>query len=518
MVQTRLIRLSALEMSLTLLVLLSVACNAGATPTPMPTQSPSLAREPTSTPIPPVTPTPTPEPTSLGPLSTPTPTATDTPAPEPTRTPQPKDPTPTPAPSALITKIDVSNGKKYQKDVLTTGKPAYTDREYTFTNIPAVLEGQELIRTANDDKDVTADDFLTFTLTSDAIVYVLYDMRSITLPEWLADGSWEMTNNFVVTDDVIRRVYKKAFRAGEVTLGGNAQPPMTGPMSNYNVVARPADIAFSEPSLTSSGGVEFAVKHVVYNQGMLDQYIRGQLAGYVHPQDSFMLVSGNNSGNIDTQLLNSWAATLRKQYPEATLYAATSGMNNVRRGAIGLDLFAGLMMVYEPNQDNAPEFSWEMAQTRLIWEEAADIIGSSGLEPWGKPSGRSLPGGTYFGDWDYGVLAAVMSGVNVQTQGSCRKDELNRALQYLIEQYRGAQATSDLFVQVTVASDQTNYAAPEDAIYCAQTGWAYPEVDGVTMWWSPGSLDQAKRFLELREEQFLLEEGQTSAVDPIPTN
>jgi hypothetical protein len=356
-VQTGLIRLSVLEISLTLLVLLSIACNAEA------------------------------------PL---TPTAPDTPIPEPTRTGQSTQPTATPESLGLITDLNVSDDRAYEKDVLTTGELAYVDRNYVFTHIPSVLEGQEFIRTANDDKDVTADDFLTFTLTRDAIVCVLYDMRSITLPEWLADDSWEITNRFVVTDDIIRRVYQKAFPAGEVTLGGNAQPSMTGPISNYNVVVSPDDITFSESRETSSGGVEFAIKHVIYNQQMLDQYLEGgQLARYVHPQDSFMLVSGNNSGEIDTELLNSWAATLKGHYPTATLNATTSGMNNVRSGAVGLDtaLFAGLMMVYEPNQDNAPEFSWEMSQTRLIWEEAAEIIGSNGLEPWGKPSGRSLPGG-----------------------------------------------------------------------------------------------------------------------------
>jgi hypothetical protein len=481
-VQTGLIRLSALEISLTLLVLLSIACNAEA------------------------------------PL---TPTAPDTPIPEPTLTGQSTQPTATPESLGLITDLNVSDDRAYEKDVLTTGKLAYVDRNYVFTHIPSVLEGQEFIRTANDDKDVTADDFLTFTLTRDAIVYVLYDMRSITLPEWLADDSWEITNSFVVTDDVIRRVYQKAFPAGEVTLGGNSQPPMDGAKTNYNVVAIPADDIPPERTLLvsdpSSNGVGFAIKHVIYNQQMLDQYLEGgQLARYVHPQDSFMLVSGNNSGEIDTELLNSWAATLKEHYPTATLNAATSGMNNVRSGAVGLDtaLFAGLMMVYEPNQDNAPEFSWEMPQTRLIWEEAAEIIGSNGLEPWGKPSGRSLPGTMYFGNWDYGVLASVMSGVNIQTQGSCRKGELNRALPYLIQQFRDVQATSDLFVQVTVASDQINYAEPEDAIYCAQTGWAYPEVDGVTMWWSPGSVDEAERFLQLREERFLSTEAQTSTTVP----
>jgi hypothetical protein len=455
------------------------------------------------------------------PTEEPTPTVSPTPTQEPTRTGQSTQPTDTPRPSGLITDIQVSNDLEYEKGILTTGELVHVDRDYTFTHVPALLEGQEYIRTANDDGDVVDDNFLSFTLTRDAIVCVLYDMRSITLPEWLADDSWEITNRFVVTDDIIRRVYQKAFPAGEVILGGNAQLPMDGAKTNYNVVAIPADDIPPERTLlasdASSNGVEFAIKHVIYNQQMLDQYLEGgQLARYVHPQDSFMLVSGNNSGEIDTELLNSWAATLKEHYPTATLNAATSGMNNVRSGAVGLDtaLFAGLMMVYEPNQDNAPEFSWGMSQTRLIWEEAAEIIGSNGLEPWGKPSGRSLPGTMYFGDWDYGVLAAVMSGVNIQTQGSCRKGELNRALPYLIQQFRDVQATSDLFVQVTVAPTQINHSEPEDAIFCAQTGWGYPEVDGVTMWGSPESVDQAERFLELREERFLSTEAQTSTTVP----
>jgi hypothetical protein len=73
---------------------------------------------------------------------------------------------------------------------------------------------------------------------------------------------------------------------------------------------------------------------------------------------------------------------------------------------------------------------------------------------------------------------------------------------YLIQQYRDAGVASDLFVQVTVAPNHINYSDPEDAIYCAQSGWAYPEVDGVTLWWSPDSVDRAEEFLELRDEQF----------------
>jgi DNA-binding beta-propeller fold protein YncE len=500
-----------------IVILLGIALAACSSPIQAP--GPTVER-PVADPTPTAPDTTAPEPTLVFPLEEPEPTTPDTPTPEPTRGGESEQPTATPVQSGLIIDIQVSDNRQYQKAVMTVGESVFVDRNYTFTHIPAVLEGQEFIRTANDDKDVTTEDFLTFTLTEDATVYVLYDMRSINAPEWLDDGSWEITNHFVVTDDIIRRVYQKAFPAGEVTLGGNAQPPAGGPLSNYNVAARPADSPPPESSLASEGGVEFSVTHAVYNEAMLSQYLEGgQLARYVQPQDSFMLLSGNNAGDIDTELLNSWAATLRDLYPTVTLYAATSGINNVSKGAPGLDpdLFAGLMMVYEPNQENAPEFSWEMAQTRPIWEEAASMISSAGLEPWGKPSGRSLPGGTYFGDWDYGVLAAVMSGINIQTQGRCRLGELNDAMPYLIQQYREAQTDSDLFVQVTVSAGATNYADPEDAIFCAQSGWAYPEVDGVTMWWSPESADQAERFLELREERFLSEEAQTATTVPDPT-
>ena len=83
-------------------------------------------------------------------------------------------------------------------------------------------------------------DFLTFTLTADATVYVLYDDRVVILPAWLDDGTWMLTSDIVGTNDVARRVYKKVFSAGIVALGGNAMPPMSGANSNYNVVAIPS--------------------------------------------------------------------------------------------------------------------------------------------------------------------------------------------------------------------------------------------------------------------------------------
>jgi hypothetical protein len=142
----------------------------------------------------------------------------------------------TPPPSDLITNILVSTGKSYQKAELESGEQIYIDRRFKFTSVPAGYVGAEFIRTANSDKGVKASDFLTFTLTADSTVYVLYDNRVKSLPSWLG-SSWTLTRDTIRTSDGKRRVYRKEFAAGTVVLGGNAMAPMKGARSNYNVVA-----------------------------------------------------------------------------------------------------------------------------------------------------------------------------------------------------------------------------------------------------------------------------------------
>jgi len=136
----------------------------------------------------------------------------------------------------LITNIVVANGKSYEKDTLVVAKLVYIDRTYTFTSVPPPYEGQEFIRTANNDKSATEPNFLSFTLTANATVYVAFDIRATNLPGWL-DASWTETGDIIGTSDVSRRVYKKDLPAGTVTLGGNAVSPMSGAGSNYNVIA-----------------------------------------------------------------------------------------------------------------------------------------------------------------------------------------------------------------------------------------------------------------------------------------
>jgi hypothetical protein len=139
-------------------------------------------------------------------------------------------------PSPLITNITATSGRTYERGTLAVGQLPYTDRAYTFTQIPAALTGQEYIRTANADKALTGANFLTFTLTAPADVYVLWDNR-YARPSWLPSSSWVDTGLTVTATDqtgtLIRRVYRRSYPAGTVSLNGNGLSQ--GVM--YNVVA-----------------------------------------------------------------------------------------------------------------------------------------------------------------------------------------------------------------------------------------------------------------------------------------
>lgn len=155
----------------------------------------------------------------------------------------------TPTPDVnLITNVSAATGDVYLVSKLTQRTRMYIDRNYTFTNIPAIYAGQPFIRTANVDKWATVPDFLRFDLTAAASVYVAYDARVQTLPAWLTDGGWTRIDDTLGSSDGTRQLYRKQFPAGPVVLGGNAMAPMLGAESNYNVIA----IAESTPVPTQT--------------------------------------------------------------------------------------------------------------------------------------------------------------------------------------------------------------------------------------------------------------------------
>jgi len=140
-----------------------------------------------------------------------------------------------------VTINSVSTGKPYSLSTAQVGALAYIDRSYTIASISSALAGGTLIRTANDDKSVTATSHLKFTVSGNAYVYVAWDLRIAGLPAWLNDGTWTATSDAFAVGTLNMKIYRKSVVAGQVTLGGNLASPAsvssTG-YSNYVVVVK----------------------------------------------------------------------------------------------------------------------------------------------------------------------------------------------------------------------------------------------------------------------------------------
>jgi hypothetical protein len=117
---------------------------------------------------------------------------------------------------------------------LQVGSTVYIDRAYPFTSVPALVQGQAYIQTANNSKTSTANPFLTFTVTQPVTVYVAHDVRILTKPSWLS--TFTDTGENLVTSDTTLHLFAKAFPAGPIQLGGNESP---GGNSMYSVIVKP---------------------------------------------------------------------------------------------------------------------------------------------------------------------------------------------------------------------------------------------------------------------------------------
>ena len=128
---------------------------------------------------------------------------------------------------------------RFEQATLNNGIEYYTDRTYTLTSVPSQYSGFDMIKTPNADRGLTsAADYLTFELQDDTKVYIAFDRRAKSLPDWM--------NEFTDTGKTIKtslssqdylKIYSKDYFAGEcVKLGHNKGPGYPGgTISNYIV-------------------------------------------------------------------------------------------------------------------------------------------------------------------------------------------------------------------------------------------------------------------------------------------
>ena len=105
-----------------------------------------------------------------------------------------------------------------------SGSTVFGDREFTYTEFPAVLEGAEYIKTSCDSKSSTGT-LAKFSAAENAKVYIAIDARveseQNSLPAWLSEYT-KTGDTLVSSNDVTFDLYEKTVSAGDtVMLGDN---------------------------------------------------------------------------------------------------------------------------------------------------------------------------------------------------------------------------------------------------------------------------------------------------------
>jgi len=101
----------------------------------------------------------------------------------------------------------------------------YTDRNYTIKGgVEDWMVGRTLIRTPNDElSNASSSGYVRFINTANWWVYVFFDSRSSSIPNWLK--GWELRSEKITTSlssQPYLKVYRKQFSEGQcVDLGGN---------------------------------------------------------------------------------------------------------------------------------------------------------------------------------------------------------------------------------------------------------------------------------------------------------
>lgn len=144
----------------------------------------------------------------------------------------------------------VSSGVTYTRTAAVDGATIYIDRTYALGGLPGGFAGATLIRTRNDDDGVTANPHLRFTLNTAADVHVAWSTAATATASWM--GGWSNTGVTVSAGGAGSfRLYRKAFAAGQVSLGGNERGT-TAASSCYFVIVGGSGSTVGWPRFTGS--------------------------------------------------------------------------------------------------------------------------------------------------------------------------------------------------------------------------------------------------------------------------
>lgn len=233
-------------------------------------------------------------------------------------TPPPVEPEPEPEPEPVpsmdgdtvrnvVVNDNSSNGSANEanwsvQDDLQLGDIVFGDRMtgskvYKFESMPDHLKGQEWIRSAVGSRSATNNDLVSFFLAADADVYVAYDSRITTEPEWLTANYEDTGETIADSQPVVYKLYKKRYAAGSHVVMGSNNNTSKCP---YFVILKPTEPGVQPPAaapsklsgeLTADASVSLnwtlvdgADAYLIYRSSSMDPVLRAvassETAGY----------------------------------------------------------------------------------------------------------------------------------------------------------------------------------------------------------------------------------------------
>ncbi len=148
---------------------------------------------------------------------------------------------------SYLSEIRASSGSRIEPGILRRGAPVYSDRSFRLRDVAEEFEGEAMLRTANDDAEA-AELEIRFHCRYPAEVWIGHDVRIPRPPAWMK--GFEDSEQGLITEDTMMRLYRRDFPAGEITLGANADDGVQFGRSQYVVIVRPQMLQARERSTT----------------------------------------------------------------------------------------------------------------------------------------------------------------------------------------------------------------------------------------------------------------------------
>ena len=157
-----------------------------------------------------------------------------------------------------ITNFTVASDGEYEivLNGLTRGAKAFTDQEIRIDEFPSSFEDLTYISTSTKDKFNTESEFISFTVSKDIFIFIIWDERFEEKPDWMSSYSRLPTQfNMSASGGAVYDIYRAEYPSGNVVLGANYTEAEDGDFGMYLIVVAPTTILATLPASPSGSGL-----------------------------------------------------------------------------------------------------------------------------------------------------------------------------------------------------------------------------------------------------------------------